>query len=85
MLETWLTGRRTSSDTRATMIGVAAALNSVPGPQIFETVNELTADATLATISVWSEIDPPVRPPTGPAGAVDEAPTGLAGPGVTNT
>jgi hypothetical protein len=42
----------------------------VPGPRIFDTVNEVPADATLATISVCTEIELPPRPPVGPAGAV---------------
>jgi hypothetical protein len=70
VLETWVTGRRTNSETSATRIGEAAAPNSVPGPQIFEIVNELTADATAAISSVCGEIEPPVLVLVGPPGVV---------------
>jgi hypothetical protein len=65
------------------MIGLAAALNSVPGPQIFEQVNELAAEATLAISSVCTEI-PPERLPAG-ATATVWVPEGLVWPGVTDT
>ena len=68
--ETPTTGRRTSSEISATRIGVAAALSRVPGPQSRETVYEVTAEATLATISVCTEIVDPPRPAGRPAGAV---------------
>jgi hypothetical protein len=50
------TGRRSDSDTSATMTGAAAAPSSVPGPQMRATANDAAADATLAMISVWGEM-----------------------------
>jgi hypothetical protein len=55
------TGRRRNSDTSATITGVAAALTSVPGPQIREAANAAAADAALAMISVCSEMRLPGR------------------------
>lgn len=54
--DTVCTGRLNSSDTSATITGVAAALSSVPGPQRRDTANEAVADATLAMASVWGEM-----------------------------
>jgi hypothetical protein len=49
------TGRRRNSETSATTTGVAAALMSVPVPQIREAAYAAAAEATLAMISVCSE------------------------------
>jgi hypothetical protein len=49
-------GGFSSSDTSATITGVAAALSSVPGPQRRETANDAVADATLAIASVCGEM-----------------------------
>jgi len=61
------TGRRKNSDTSATTTGVAAALTSVPAPQIRDAANDAAADATLAMISVCTEIRPPDRVSLRPA------------------
>lgn len=53
------TGRRSASETSATITGVAAALTSVPGPHSRDAANEATADATAAMQSVCSEMPPP--------------------------
>jgi hypothetical protein len=50
----------TTSITRE-LAGVAAALTSVLAPQIRDASNDAAADATLAIISVCSEIRPPNR------------------------
>lgn len=54
-------GRRRNSATSATITGVAAALMSVPAPQIREAANDATADARLAMISVCIEKPLPGR------------------------
>ena len=61
VVETVCTGRRRNSETSATTTGVAAALISVPGPQIREAANDAAADARLAMINVCSEIRLPDR------------------------
>jgi hypothetical protein len=50
------TGRRRNSEISATTTGVAAALMSVPVPQIREAAYAAAADATLAMISVCNEM-----------------------------
>jgi hypothetical protein len=55
------TGRRRNSETSATTTGVAAALMSVPAPQIREAANDAAADATLAMINVCTEMPLPGR------------------------
>jgi hypothetical protein len=55
------TGRRRNSETSATTTGVAAALMSVPLPQIREAANAAAADATLAMINVSNEMALPGR------------------------
>ena len=49
-------GRRSVSETSATMTGAAAAPSSVPGPQIRATANDAATDATLAMINVCGEM-----------------------------
>jgi hypothetical protein len=55
------TGRRRNSEMSATTTGVAAALTSVPEPQIREAANDATADARLAMINVSTEMPLPSR------------------------
>lgn len=55
-LATVCTGRRRNSETSATTTGVAAALTSVPEPQIREAANDAAADAMLAMINVCSDM-----------------------------
>jgi hypothetical protein len=55
------TGRRSASDTSATITGVAAALSSVPGLHSREAANEAMADATAAIANVCSEMPLPAR------------------------
>jgi hypothetical protein len=55
------TGRRRNSETSATTTGVAAALMSVPVPQIREAANAAAADARLAMINVCNEMPLPGR------------------------
>jgi hypothetical protein len=55
------TGRLNTSDTSATITGVAAALSSVPGPHSRDTANDAIADATLAMASVCGEMPLPAR------------------------
>jgi hypothetical protein len=57
------TGRRRNSDTSATITGVAAALITVPEPQIREAANDAAAEARLAMINVCSEMRLPGRWP----------------------
>jgi hypothetical protein len=45
----------------ATTTGVAAALRSVPEPQIREAANDAAADARLAMINVSTEMPRPSR------------------------
>lgn len=59
--DTLCAGRFNSSDTSATITGVAAALSSVPGPQRRDTANDAVADATLAIASVCGEMPLPAR------------------------
>ena len=55
------TGRRRNSEMSATTTGVAAALTSVPEPQIREAANDATAEAKLAMITVCTETPLPGR------------------------
>jgi hypothetical protein len=55
------TGRLRNSETSATTTGVAAALTSVPAPQIREAANEAATDARLAMMTVCSEMRLPER------------------------
>jgi hypothetical protein len=55
------TGRRRNSEMSATTTGVAAALTSVPEPQIREAANDAAADARLAMINVCTEMPLPGR------------------------
>jgi hypothetical protein len=55
------TGRRRNSEMSATTTGVAAALTSVPEPQIREAANDAAADARLAMINVSTEMPLPSR------------------------
>jgi hypothetical protein len=50
------TGSRRNSETSATTTGVAAALMSVPAPQIREAASDAAADARLAMINVCNEM-----------------------------
>ena len=52
-------GRRSTSETSATITGAAAAPSSVPGPQIRAIAKDAEADAALAMTSVCTEM--PVR------------------------
>ncbi len=61
VVATVCTGRRRNSETSATTTGVAAALMSVPAPQIREAANDAAADATLAMIKVCNEMPLPGR------------------------
>ncbi len=58
---TFCTGRRSSSETSATITGVVAALTSVPEPQSREAANDAAAEAMLAMISVCSVRRLPAR------------------------
>jgi hypothetical protein len=49
-------GRRSVSETSATMTGAAAAPRSVPGPQMRATAKDAGTDATLAMIRVCGEM-----------------------------
>jgi hypothetical protein len=55
------TGRRRNSEMSATTTGVAAALTSVPEPQIREAASDAAADARLAMINVSTEMPLPGR------------------------
>jgi hypothetical protein len=48
-------GRRSPSETSATITGVIAAPNSVPPPQSFETTSAAASDDRLAIINVVTE------------------------------
>jgi hypothetical protein len=61
VVATVCTGRRRNSETSATTTGVAAALMSVPVPQIREAPNAAAPDAKLAMTNVCSEMRPPPR------------------------
>jgi hypothetical protein len=48
-------GLRSASDTSATITGVAAAANTVPGSQIIGTTTAAATDDSAETTSVWIE------------------------------